>query len=112
MSKLVAENCSGLLFARPTHFRHTGRVEEDSAPWQFYLLEAVLAKNGSLEIGDLVTHISRSDDLFIVIEFTYRVSRWGNRRLAKVFCSTTGGQEFILEEQLVMINSANSEKTS
>jgi hypothetical protein len=50
--------------------------------------------------------------LFIVVGFTYRVSRWGNRRLVKLFCSTTGKQEYILEEQLVMINSANSEKSS
>ena len=78
-----------------------------SCPWG-----QTLAKNGSLRIGDLVTHRSRGDDLFIVVGFTYRVSRWGNRRLVKLFCSTTGRQEFILEEQLVMINSANSEKTS
>ena len=63
------------------------------------------------EIGDLVSHKSRTDDLFIVIGFTYRVSRWGNRRLAKVFCSTTGETEFILEDQLVMINSIKSQKS-
>jgi len=78
----------------------------------FYLWGAGLAKNNSLKEGDLVTHRSRCDDLFIVVGFTYRVSRWGNRRLVKLFCSTTGGQEFILEEQLVMINPANSEKSS
>jgi len=54
-----------------------------------------------LEIGDLVSHKSRIDDLFIVIGFTYRVSRWGNRRLVKLFCSTTGEKEFIVEDQLV-----------
>ena len=63
-----------------------------------------------LEIGDLVSHKSRTDDLFIVVGFTYRVSRWGNRRLARVFCSTTGEHEFILEDQLVVINSNKSEK--
>ena len=71
-----------------------------------------MAKNNSLKEGDLVTHRSRSDDLFIVVGFTYRVSRWGNRRLVKLFCSTTGKQEYILEEQLVMINPANNEKSS
>jgi len=71
-----------------------------------------LAKSNSLSVGDLVTHRSRSDDLFIVIGFTYRVSRWGNRRLVKLFCSTTGRQEYILEEQLIVINPANSEKSS
>jgi len=77
-----------------------------------YLWGVTLARSGTLKEGDLVTHRSRTDDLFIVIGFTYRVSRWGNRRLVKVFCSTTGRQEFILEEQLVMINPANSEKSS
>ena len=65
-----------------------------------------------LEPGDLVTHKSRTDDLFIVLGFTYRVSRWGNRRLIRLFCSTTGEKEFILEEQLVMVNPAKSEKSS
>ena len=59
-----------------------------------------------LSSGDLVTHRDRRDDLFIVIGYTYRVSRWGNRRLMRLFCSTTGKQEYILEEQLVMINPA------
>ena len=71
-----------------------------------------MAKSDSLNVGDLVTHRSRSDDLFIVIDFTYRVSRWGNRRLVKVFCSGTGRQEFILEEQLIIINTASGEKSS
>jgi len=71
-----------------------------------------LAKRDSINIGDLVTHRSRSDDLFVVIGFTYRVSRWGNRRLVKLFCSTTGRQEFILEEQLIIINCSNNEKSS
>ena len=57
-----------------------------------------------VEIGDLVSHKSRTDDLFIVIGFTYRVSRWGNRRLIRLFCISTGTKEYILEEQLVMIN--------
>jgi len=69
-----------------------------------------VAKN--LVAGDLVTHRDRRGDLFIVIGFTYRVSRWGNRRLMRVFCSTTGKQEYILEEQLVMINPKNNEKSS
>ncbi len=69
-----------------------------------------MAKSDSLKIGDLVTHPSRSDDLFIVIGFTYRVSRWGNRRLVKVFCSTTGGQEFILEEQLIVVSTIGDKK--
>jgi len=64
----------------------------------------------SLTEGDLVSHRSRTDDLFIVIGYTYRVSRWGNRRLIKLFCITTGRNEFILEEQLVIINPVNGEK--
>ncbi len=71
-----------------------------------------MAVGGSLSPGDLVSHKDRSHDLFIIIGHTYRVSRWGNRRLMRVFCSTTGKQEYILEEQLVMINPANSEKSS
>ena len=77
-----------------------------------YLLGAFLAKSGTLKEGDLVIHKDRRHDLLIVIGHTYRVSRWGNRRLMKVFCSTTGKQEYILEDKLVMINSANSEKSS
>ena len=69
-----------------------------------------MAKN--LEPGDLVTHRSRVDDLFVVLGFTYRVSRWGNRRLVKLFCSTTGKQEYILEEQLVMVNPKKGKKSS
>ena len=65
-----------------------------------------------LEIGDLVSHKSRSDDLFIVIGFTYRVSRWGNRRLIRLFCISTGTQEYILEDQLVMINPVNNEENA
>ena len=65
-----------------------------------------------LEIGDLVSHKSRNDDLFIVIGFTYRVSRWGNRRLIRLFCISTGRKEYILEEQLVMINPANNEENT
>ena len=64
-----------------------------------------------LEIGDLVSHKSRNDDLFIVIGFTYRVSRWGNRRLIRLFCISTGTQEYILEDQLVMINPVNNEES-
>lgn len=70
-----------------------------------------MARRGTLELGDLVSHRDRRDELLIVIGHTYRVSRWGNRRLMSVFCSTTGRQEFILEEQLVMINPANSKKS-
>jgi hypothetical protein len=69
-----------------------------------------LARIGELEVGDLVSHRSRTDDLFIVIGHTYRVSRWGNRRLIRLFCITTGKREFILEEQLVIINPVNGEK--
>jgi hypothetical protein len=76
----------------------------------FYPWGVKLAKNNSLIIGDLVTHPSRADDLFIVIGFTYRVSRWGNRRLVKVFCSTTGRQEFILEEQLIIVSAMRDKK--
>jgi len=69
-----------------------------------------VAKN--LTEGDLVTHRDRRDDLFIVLGHTYRVSRWGNRRLINLFCITTGKREYILEEQLVMINPVNNEKSS
>ena len=69
-----------------------------------------MARMGELEVGDLVSHRSRTDDLFIVIGHTYRVSRWGNRRLIRLFCITTGKREFILEEQLVIINPVNGEK--
>jgi len=65
-----------------------------------------------VEIGDLVSHNSRTDDLFIVIGFTWRVSRWGNRRLIKLFCITTGSREYIIEDQLVMINPANNQKNA
>jgi len=71
-----------------------------------------MAKIGTLSEGDLVSHYSRTDDLFIVIGFTYRVSRWGNRRLVRLFCITTGKKEYILEEQLVIINPVNSKKSS
>jgi len=64
-----------------------------------------------VEMGDLVSHNSRTDDLFIVIGFTWRVSRWGNRRLIKLFCITTGSREYIIEDQLVMINPANNQKS-
>ncbi len=71
-----------------------------------------MAQMGELEVGDLVSHRSRTDDLFIVIGHTYRVSRWGNRRLIRLFCITTGKREYILEEQLVIINPVNNEKNS
>ncbi len=71
-----------------------------------------MAQMGELEVGDLVSHRSRTDDLFIVIGHTYRVSRWGNRRLIRLFCITTGKREYILEEQLVIINPVNNEKSS
>ena len=71
-----------------------------------------MAKMDSLLEGDLVTHRSRTDDLFIVLGHTYRVSRWGNRRLIWLFCITTGRKEYILEEQLVIINSNKKEKNT
>lgn len=71
-----------------------------------------MAQMGELGVGDLVSHRSRTDDLFIVIGHTYRVSRWGNRRLIRLFCITTGKREYILEEQLVIINPVNNEKSS
>jgi len=71
-----------------------------------------VAKMDSLLEGDLVTHRSRTDDLFIVLGHTYRVSRWGNRRLIWLFCITTGRKEYILEEQLVIINSNKKEKNT
>lgn len=85
-------------------------MEGASVPYPFCLWGEPLAKN--LNPGDLVTHRSRTHDLFIVLGYTYRVSRWGNRRLIKLFCSSTGKQEYILEEQLVMVNPAKSEKSS
>ena len=69
-----------------------------------------MAKN--LELGDLVSRRDREGELYIVIGYTYRVSRWGNQRVMKVFCSTTGRQMFVLESILIVINSANSEKSS
>ena len=65
-----------------------------------------------LKAGDLVARTNGSGDLYIVIGFTYRVSRWGNQRLMKLFCSSTGKQVYILERMLTVINSANSEKSS
>ncbi len=69
-----------------------------------------MARRGTLELGDLVSHRDRRDELLIVIGHTYRVSRWGNRRLMKVFCSSTGKQEYVLEDQLVIVK--KSEKSS
>jgi hypothetical protein len=69
-----------------------------------------VARSGTLELGDLVSHRDRRDELLIVIGHTYRVSRWGNRRLMKVFCSSTGKQEYVLEDQLVIVK--KSEKSS
>ena len=69
-----------------------------------------MAKN--LELGDLVSRKDREGELYIVIGYTYRVSRWGNQRVMKVFCSTTGRQMFVLESILIIINSANSKKSS
>ncbi len=69
-----------------------------------------MAKN--LELGDLVSRKDREGELYIVIGYTYRVSRWGNQRVMKVFCSTTGRQMFVLESILIVINSANSKKSS
>ncbi len=69
-----------------------------------------MARSGTLELGDLVSHRDRRDELLIVIGHTYRVSRWGNRRLMKVFCSSTGKQEYVLEDQLVIVK--KSEKSS
>jgi len=64
-----------------------------------------MAKN--LKPGDLVAHRNRSDSLYIVLGFTYRVSRWGNRRIMKLFCSATGSLEYVLEEQLIAISLAD-----
>ena len=61
-----------------------------------------MAKN--LELGDLVSRKDREGELYIVIGYTYRVSRWGNQRVMKVFCSTTGRQMFVLESILIIIN--------
>ncbi len=69
-----------------------------------------MAKN--LELGDLVSRRDREGELYIVIGYTYRVSRWGNQRVMKVFCSTAGRQIFVLESLLVVINPANSVKSS
>mgnify|MGYP003120542176 FL=1 len=63
-----------------------------------------------LEAGDLVSHKDRGGDLFVVLGYTYRVSRWGNRRLMKLFCSTTGKQEYILEEQLIVVSTVKNKK--
>ena len=62
-----------------------------------------------LSLGDLVTHRSRSEDLFVVIGYTYRVSIYGNRRLIRLFCGRTGQVELIIEEQLEIITSASKE---
>ena len=69
-----------------------------------------MAKN--LELGDLVSRKDREGELYIGIGYTYRVARWGNQRVMKVFCSTTGRQMFVLESILIIINSANSKKSS
>ena len=69
-----------------------------------------MSKN--VEIGDLVTHKRRNDELFIVTGYTYRITRWARRKLMRVYSSKTGEQEFILEEQLVIINPVNSEKSA
>ena len=71
-----------------------------------------MAKRDTLDVGDLVYRKDREQDLFIVIGHTYRVSRWANRRLMKLFCISTGQTEYVLEEQLVVINPANSKKSS
>lgn len=71
-----------------------------------------MAKMGSLFEGDLVCHRDNSFPLYIVVGFTYRVSRWGNRRLVKLFCPVMGRIKIILEEQLVMISAANNEESS
>ena len=72
----------------------------------------MMAKMGELMVGDLVSRKSGVDDLFIVIGHTYRVSRWGNRRLMRLFCIATGKQEYVLEEQLVVINSIKNENNA
>jgi len=69
-----------------------------------------LAKN--LEVGDLVARKDDSTSLLIVVGYTYRVSRWGNQRVMKLFCSATGRQTYVLEKLLIIINSANGEKSS
>tara|TARA_R100001082_G_scaffold109375_1_gene86427 strand:+ start:836 stop:1045 length:210 start_codon:yes stop_codon:yes gene_type:complete len=69
-----------------------------------------VAKN--LMLGDLVYHRDNAATFYIVVGFTYRVSRWGNRRLIKLFCATAGKIKMVLEEQLVLVNSVESEKSS
>jgi len=65
-----------------------------------------VAKN--LVNGDLVSRSGGTGELFIVIGFTYRVSRWGNRRLMRLFCSMDGSVVYILEDQLVVVNHAEN----
>ena len=71
-----------------------------------------MAKIGTLLEGDLVCHRDNPSPLYIVVAFTYRVSRWSNRRLVKLFCPATGRIKIILEEQLVMVSAANNEKNT
>jgi hypothetical protein len=65
-----------------------------------------------LENGDLVSRKDKEGELYIVIGYTYRVSRHGNQRIMKLFCSITGQQTFILEKNLVIINAAKKIKKS
>ena len=60
--------------------------------------------------GDLVTHRSRCEDLFVVIGYTFRVNIHDTRRLIKLFCARTGRIESLLEEQLVIVRSVNKEE--
>ena len=60
-----------------------------------------------LSTGDLVTHRSRGEDLFIVVGYMYRISVSGDRKLIKLICGRTGELEHIVEEQLILITSAN-----
>jgi hypothetical protein len=69
-----------------------------------------VAKSLSLSVGDLVTLKKNRAELFIVIGFTYRVSRWGNQRLIKLFSISESKQKFILESALKIISPAKDEK--
>mgnify|MGYP006263207651 FL=1 len=65
-----------------------------------------------LVVGDLVSHRKNSDELLVVLGFTYRPARWGNKRLAKVFCSSTGKTKFVVEDQLVIVSPKKNENNT
>ena len=112
MSKAKAIKFLKLWYVKPTPFHLTGLVVVALDLSLFYLWGMLMAKMGEVQIGDLVSSKSRGDNLFIVIGHTYRVSRWGNRRLIRVFCLAEAREEYILEDQIVVINCANNEKSS